>query len=202
MLLLCLNFVGKFSACLPGSGMRDYRQPLKPTITLISDFGQILLFLVGAIVLISVVLGISSLLRVKNPNEEKLTTYESGEDPQGNANVQFTMRFYVVALVFVLFEVELLFIFPWSVVFGDRELIDATGGLWGWFAMAEMTVFVLILVIGLAYAWKKGYLDWIMPRVSVLNARSPVPAELYEQFNARQKERKPVEQGKGGQVYF
>ncbi len=70
---------------------------------MISDFGQILLFLVGATVLISVVLGISSLLRVKNPNEEKLTTYESGEDPQGNANVQFTMRFYVEALVFVLF---------------------------------------------------------------------------------------------------
>lgn len=164
---------------------------------MISDFGQILLFLVGATVLISVVLGISSLLRVKNPNEEKLTTYESGEDPQGNANVQFTMRFYVVALVFVLFEVELLFIFPWSVVFGDRELIDATGGLWGWFAMAEMTVFVLILVIGLAYAWKKGYLDWIMPRVPALSVKSPVPAELYEQFNARQKERKPVKEGKG-----
>lgn len=157
---------------------------------MISDFGQILLFLVGAIVLISVVLGISSLLRVKNPNEEKLTTYESGEDPQGNANVQFTMRFYVVALVFVLFEVELLFIFPWSVVFGNRELIEATGGLWGWFAMAEMTVFVLILVIGLAYAWKKGYLDWIVPRVPVLSVRSAVPAQLYAQFNARQKERK------------
>ncbi len=157
---------------------------------MISDFGQILLFLVGAIVLISVVLGISSLLRVKNPNEEKLTTYESGEDPQGNANVQFTMRFYVVALVFVLFEVELLFIFPWSVVFGNRELIEATGGLWGWFAMAEMTVFVLILVIGLAYAWKKGYLDWLVPRVPVLSVRSAVPAELYAQFNARQKERK------------
>lgn len=162
------------------------------TNALISDFGQILLFLVGAIVLISVVMGISALLRVKNPNEEKLTTYESGEDPQGNANVQFTMRFYVVALVFVLFEVELLFIFPWSVVFGNRELIAATGGLWGWFAMAEMTVFVLILVVGLAYAWKKGYLDWVLPRVPVLSVRSPVPMEMYKQFNARQKEKKPA----------
>ena len=159
---------------------------------MISDFGQIFLFLVGAIVLISVVLGISALLRVKNPNEEKLTTYESGEDPQGNANVQFTMRFYVVALVFVLFEVELLFIFPWSVVFGSRELIAETGGLWGWFAMAEMSLFVLILVVGLAYAWKKGYLDWVVPRVPVLSVKSPVPMEMYEQFNVRQQREKPT----------
>lgn len=153
---------------------------------LISDFGQILLFLVGGIVLIAVVLGISSFLRVRNPNEEKLTTYESGEDPQGNANVQFTMRFYVVALVFVLFEVELLFIFPWSVVFGNKEMIAETNGLWGWFAMAEMTLFVVVLVIGLAYAWRKGYLDWVVPNVRVPEMKSPVPMELYEQFNERQ----------------
>ncbi len=63
--------------------------------------------------------------------------------------------------------------------------------------MAEMTVFVLILVIGLAYAWKKGYLDWIMPRVPALSIKSPVPAELYEQFNARQKDRKAVKEGEG-----
>lgn len=140
--------------------------------------------------LIAVVLGISALLRVRNPNEEKLTTYESGEDPQGNANVQFTMRFYVIALVFVLFEVELLFIFPWSVVFADRELIEASGGLWGWFAMAEMTVFVLLLVLGLAYAWKKGFLNWIMPNVQLPHVESPVPPALYQQFNQEQASRK------------
>lgn len=138
--------------------------------------------------LVGVVLGISSFLRVKNPNEEKLTTYESGEDPQGNANIQFTMRFYVVALVFVLFEVELLFIFPWSVVFGNSELIAQTNGLWGWFAMAEMSVFVLILIIGLAYAWGKGYLDWIVPPVPQIKVETPVPAQLYEQFNRKQEQ--------------
>ena len=157
---------------------------------MISDFGQIFLFLAGGIVLIAVVLGISSLLRVSNPNEEKLTTYESGEDPQGNANVRFTMRFYVVALVFVLFEVELLFVFPWATVFGNRELIAGTEGLWGWFALAEMTIFILILVLGLAYAWAKGYLDWVMPRVPVSSSKSPVPPEMYEQFNRKQMERK------------
>ena len=145
----------------------------------------------GGIALIAIVLGISALLRVKNPNEEKLTTYESGEDPQGNANVQFTMRFYVVALVFVLFEVELLFIFPWSIVFGDRSLIEGTEGLWGWFAMAEMTVFVLVLVLGLAYAWKKGYLDWVVPQRAVPAVESPVPMDLYQQFNQKQVRQKP-----------
>lgn len=155
---------------------------------MISDFGQILLFLIVGMLLVGVVLGISSFLRVKNPNEEKLTTYESGEDPQGNANIQFTMRFYVVALVFVLFEVELLFIFPWSVVFGNIELIEQTNGLWGWFAMAEMSVFVLILIIGLAYAWGKGYLDWIVPPVPQIKVETPVPAQLYEQFNRKQEQ--------------
>lgn len=155
---------------------------------MISDFGQILLFLIVGMLLVGVVLGISSFLRVKNPNEEKLTTYESGEDPQGNANIQFTMRFYVVALVFVLFEVELLFIFPWSVVFGNSELIAQTNGLWGWFAMAEMSVFVLILIIGLAYAWGKGYLDWIVPPVPQIKVETPVPAQLYEQFNRKQEQ--------------
>lgn len=167
---------------------------------MISDFGQILLFLVGGIALIAIVLGISSLLRVKNPNEEKLTTYESGEDPQGNANVQFTMRFYVVALVFVLFEVELLFIFPWSVVFGNKELIAESDGLWGWFAMGEMTFFVLVLVLGLAYAWRKGYLDWVAPKVVLPQVKSPVPAEMYQLFNEQQIQRKKTlkeESGKG-----
>lgn len=165
---------------------------------MISDFGQIFLFLAGAVVLISVILGISYLLRVKKPNEEKLTTYESGEDPQGNANVQFTMRFYVVALVFVLFEVELLFIFPWSVVFGNAELVAATDGLWGWFAMAEMAVFVLILVIGLAYAWGKGYLDWIVPPRPVAEVKSPVPMEMYEEFNRAQAQKNNLNPGSTG----
>ncbi len=145
-----------------------------------------MLFLLGGTILISVVLGISSLLRVRKPNDEKLTTYESGEDPQGNANVQFTMRFYVIALVFVLFEVELLFVFPWAIVFGDKALIAQTDGVWGWFAMAEMAVFVLVLVIGLAYAWRKGYLDWVMPQVERSKINTPVPMALYEEFNRRQ----------------
>jgi len=154
---------------------------------MLSDFGYILLFIIAALVLIGVVLTVARFLRPDKPNEEKLTTYESGEDPLGNANVQFNVRFYVVALIFVLFEIELLFLFPWAVVFGNEDLIEQTNGQWGWFAMAEMTVFVLILVLGLAYAWVKGYLDWVRPQPLIPAVKSPVPADLYKQVNKRYK---------------
>lgn len=152
---------------------------------MISDFGTLLLFILAAIVLISVMLFLAKTLRPDNPNDEKLTTYESGEDPIGNANVQFNVRYYVVALVFVLFEVELLFLFPWAVVFGDADLIEQTNGTWGWFAFAEMTVFVGILIVGLAYAWAKGYLDWVRPNIEIPSVKSKVPADLYNKVNTK-----------------
>lgn len=154
---------------------------------MLSDFGYILLFIIAAVSLIGLMLTIARFLRPDRPNEEKLTTYESGEDPLGNANVQFNVRFYVIALIFVLFEIELLFLFPWAVVFGNEELIAQTNGQWGWFAMAEMTVFVLILILGLAYAWVKGYLDWVRPEPKIPEVKSPVPADLYKQVNEKYK---------------
>lgn len=154
---------------------------------MLSDFGYILLFIIAALVLLGVMLTVARFLRPDRPNEEKLTTYESGEDPLGNANIQFNVRFYVIALIFVLFEIELLFLFPWAVVFGNEDLIGQTNGQWGWFALAEMTVFVLILVLGLAYAWVKGYLDWVLPLPVIPEVKSPVPADLYKQVNERYK---------------
>jgi NADH-quinone oxidoreductase subunit A len=154
---------------------------------MLSDFGTIFLFILAAVSLVSLMLGIARLLRPHRPNEEKLATYESGEDPYGNANIQFNVRFYVVALIFVLFEVELIFLFPWAVVFGNADLIEQTNGQWGWFALAEMTVFVGMLVLGLAYAWAKGYLDWVRPTPQVPTVDSPVPADLYQQLNEKYK---------------
>ena len=154
---------------------------------MLSDFGTIFLFILAAIALVSMMLGIARLLRPDNPNEEKLSTYESGEEPLGNANVQFNVRFYVVALIFVLFDVELIFLFPWAVVFGNEDLIQQTNGQWGWFALAEMTVFVGILVLGLAYAWAKGYLDWVRPTPKTPHVDSPVPTSLYQQVNEKYK---------------
>lgn len=152
---------------------------------MLTDFGIILLFIVAGFVLLGIVLGIGSLLRPNRPNSEKNTTYESGEDPVGNANVQFNVRFYVVALIFVLFEVELVFLFPWAVVFGNEDLIAQTDGRWGWFALAEMAVFVGILSLGLAYAWAKGYLDWVRPEPKITLIDTPVPAELYAKVNEK-----------------
>lgn len=156
---------------------------------MISDFGYILLFIIVGIGFIGLMLTIARFLRPDRPNEEKLTTYESGEDPLGNANIQFNVRFYIIALIFVLFEVELLFLFPWAVVFGNADLIEQTDGQWGWFAMAEMTVFILILVLGLAYAWVKGYLDWVRPTPQIPEVKSPVPADLYARVNDKYNKR-------------
>lgn len=152
---------------------------------MLSDFGIILLFILGAFAFVATVLFVARLLRPNRPNVEKNSTYESGEEPVGNANVQFNIRFYTVALVFVLFDVELVFLFPWATVFGQARLIDATNGLWGWFALTEALLFVVILALGLAYVWAKGYLDWVKPQPKIPTMETKVPPRLYEQVNDR-----------------
>ncbi len=152
---------------------------------MLSEFGIILLFIIAAIVLILTMLTLARLIRPNRPNEEKLTTYESGEDPIGNANIQFNIRFYVVAIVFLLFEVELIFLFPWAVVFGQANLISQTNGLWGWFSLVEMLIFVGMLALGLAYAWGKGYLDWVRPQPQIPQITTKVPTDLYQKVNEK-----------------
>ena len=87
---------------------------------MLTDFGYILLFIITGIVFVSFILFVARLIRPSRPNLEKLSTYESGEEPDGNANVRFNMRFYVIALIFVLFDVELIFLFPWAT---DRKSV-------------------------------------------------------------------------------
>lgn len=152
---------------------------------MISDFGQILLYFLTAIAFAVAMFGISKLLRPHKPNVEKLSTYESGEEPEGNANVQFNVRFYVVALIFVLFDVELVFLFPWATVFGRKEFIEETNGAWGWFTLTEMFVFVGLLALGLAYAWAKGHLDWVKPDAKKSDFRGKVPSDLYKKVNEK-----------------
>jgi NADH-quinone oxidoreductase subunit A len=151
----------------------------------ITEFGFILLFIIGAIVFVLVALTVARLIRPNRPNPEKLSSYECGEEAIGSAWGQFNVRFYIVALIFILFDVELVFLFPWATVFANRELIQQTNGLWGWFALAEMFLFVGILVLGLAYAWVKGYLDWVKPQVKVSSFQSKIPRQLYEQVNQK-----------------
>ncbi|MET3129682.1 NADH-quinone oxidoreductase subunit A [Arcicella rosea] len=154
-------------------------------MTMLTDFGYILLFIISAIVFVAVILFLAKLIRPNRPNEEKLTTYESGEEPDGNANVRFNIRFYVIALIFILFDVELIFLFPWATVFGNKRLIAETDGLWGWFSLVEMFVFVGVLLIGLAYAWIKGHLDWVRPEVKTTEYESKIPTSLYDKINQK-----------------
>ena len=120
------------------------------------DFANVLVFTVLGLGFVGVNLLIGKLLRPSNPQERKLSTYECGEPASGSAWVNFNIRFYLVALIFIIFEVEIAFIFPVATVF--RQRMESGQGL---FAFVEIFVFVGILFLGLIYAWAKGDLEWV-----------------------------------------
>jgi NADH-quinone oxidoreductase subunit A len=151
----------------------------------LSAFGEVLLFITGGILFILIAFFVSGLLRPNRPNAQKLSTYESGEEAISSAWTQFNLRFYIIALIFLLFEVEILFLFPWATVFANRELLQETNGLWGWFSVIEVVIFIVVLALGLAYAWVNGHLDWIKPEPSPTEVRTNVPADLYRKINER-----------------
>lgn len=122
-------------------------------MNMISEFGIILLYFILGLVFVGIALGAAAIVRPSRPNPIKNSTYECGEIPVGDPWVKFNVRFYVIALVFILFDVEVVFLLPWAVVF--KQL--------GWFAFIEMIVFVVILISGFAYVWVKGDLDWERP---------------------------------------
>ena len=93
---------------------------------------------------------IGPLLRPNNPTKEKRTTYESGLEPTGDAMVQFSVKYYIFALLFVVFDVETVFLYPWAVAFDKLSV----------FALIEMAIFIFMLAVGLVYAWKKKVLIW------------------------------------------
>jgi NADH-quinone oxidoreductase subunit A len=95
-------------------------------------------------------LGLGKVLRPSRPQEQKYLTYESGVDPVGSGWSQAQIRYYVFALLFVMFDVEAVFIFPWAVQLET----------YGWFGLTEMFVFIFILALGLVYAWRKKVLKW------------------------------------------
>jgi len=161
--------------------------------TSITPFSQLLLFTVGGLLFVALALLTSRLIRPNRPGEQKLSSYESGETPQGVAWVQFNMRFYVLALVFLLFEVEIVFLFPWSTVLDHPVLNEQTEGAWGWFAFAEMLIFILVLAFGLAYVWKKGHLDWVKSEPQVSDFDSKVPNQYYDQINEKYKSVRPID---------
>lgn len=86
----------------------------------------------------------------KRPNQEKLSSYECGFEPEGDARLPFDVRYYLVAILFILFDLEVAFLVPWAVVF--RRL--------GWHGVAAMGIFILLLLLGFVYEWKRGALEW------------------------------------------
>jgi len=153
----------------------------------LSEFGEVLLFIIGGVAFVIISFLVSKLVRPNRPNAQKLATYESGEEAISTAWTQFNIRFYIVALIFILFEVEMVFLFPWATIFARKELIDQTNGLWGWFSLIEMIIFILVLALGLAYAWVNGLLDWVKPQQKPTDYKAIVPKELYEKFNEKYK---------------
>lgn len=93
---------------------------------------------------------VSSLIGHKKPNVDKLIPYECGTIPVGDARGRYPVRYYIVAMLFIVFDIEAAFMYPWAVLFKDL----------GWFGFMEMTVFMGILLIGLIYVWGKGALEW------------------------------------------
>ena len=117
---------------------------------MLENYLPILIFMIIGVVLGFLIPTIGYLLSPKRPNPEKLSSYECGFDTFGDARMPFDVRFYLVAILFIIFDLETAFLVPWAVVF--RQL--------GWFGMAAMGMFLGLLVIGFIYEWKKGALEW------------------------------------------
>ncbi len=108
----------------------------------------ILVILATAIAVLAILF--PSLFGPKKPDEVKLSTYESGKLPIGPARRRFSVQYYLTAMLFILFDIEVIFLYPWAAVFKQLKL----------FALVEMAIFVLILLVGYVYVWRKGALEW------------------------------------------
>jgi NADH-quinone oxidoreductase subunit A len=131
---------------------RSGAPPSPTTAAAPSIYGYIpiVIFFLIAVLLPVALLGVSRLVQRRVFEREKLLPYECGVDPIGDARDRFSVRFYIVAMLFLIFDVETIFLFPWAVIY-DRLAV---------FGLVEMLVFIGILVVGYYYAWRKGALEW------------------------------------------
>jgi NADH-quinone oxidoreductase subunit A len=135
---------------------------------MLTEFGKIFIFLLIGIAFVGLALIAAWVLRPHKPYPEKNATYECGEEPVGSSWVRFNVRFYVIALVFLIFDVEVVVLFPWALAYRGF-------GLFGFF---EMLVFLVILLVGYAYAWVKGDLDWDIPHPLIPTIRRNMTSEI------------------------
>ena len=117
---------------------------------LLTEYLPILIFLGLAVVICCVMTGASYLIARQNPNSEKLSPFECGFAPFDDARGRFDVRFYLVAILFIIFDLEVAFLFPWAVALGDIGVF----GFW------SMTLFLAVLTVGFIYEWRKGALEW------------------------------------------
>ncbi|MDI6802018.1 MAG: NADH-quinone oxidoreductase subunit A [Thermodesulfovibrionales bacterium] len=115
-----------------------------------TDYLPVLIFMMIAVAFGAGTLLVGSLFRLRRPYKEKLTPYESGNPPVGEPRYRFSIKFYIIAMLFVIFDVEAVFLYPWAVVYNKIGL----------YALIEMMLFIVILLVGYAYAWKKEAFKW------------------------------------------
>jgi NADH-quinone oxidoreductase subunit A len=117
---------------------------------MLAQYGPILITFALASIVVLVLVSAGRLLGPRNRTETKLTTFECGNEPSGSAWGRFSVKFYLTAILFIVFDVEVVFMYPWAVVF--RQL--------GWPGFAAMAMFLFVALLGLIYEWRKGALEW------------------------------------------
>jgi NADH-quinone oxidoreductase subunit A len=121
------------------------------TNEILDNYLPVVIFTIIGVVFVAIALFMSRIVRPSNKTREKLSTYECAEKPIGDARIHFNIQYYLIVIVFLIFDVEVLFLYPWAVQFKTL----------GQIGFLEMILFIEVLVIGLAYAWRKEALEWI-----------------------------------------
>jgi NADH-quinone oxidoreductase subunit A len=117
---------------------------------MLGHYVPVLIHFVAVVAIAAAIMGLSAWVGVKRPSRQKLSPYECGIPPVGDARERFSISFYLVGMLFILFDVEVAFLFPWAVVYKSLK----------WSGFIEMFVFIAVLLAGYVYVWKKGALDW------------------------------------------
>jgi NADH-quinone oxidoreductase subunit A len=115
-----------------------------------SDYLPIFIFLLILLFTALFIIGLSTLLVKRKSTVQKHMPYECGVDPIGSARRRFSVRFFLIAVLFIIFDIEIVFLYPWAVIFRELRI----------FGLVEMAIFILILFIGLVYVWRRGALEW------------------------------------------
>lgn len=150
----------------------------------------LLVFSAGALLFLLVGLWLNHLLSHKQPTDEKLRLYECGEEGSGVLPATFHVRYYVIALAFLLFEVEIIFLIPWAVSltktpFAASHAGASAGDIWSWFSFAEMSIFMAMIGLGWAFLWRRGHLQWVPKTTTSVRDSSSVLAARYAAVNKR-----------------